>query len=71
MERVTNGSMWCCIVSRRHNGAVKTNPFFILKTIASSKRMSVDKYEELVRTDGEIRTLTFERCVRINIKEAA
>lgn len=69
MEQVTNGSMWCCIVSRRHNGAVKTNPFFLIKTIAPSKRMSVSKYTELVKTDAEVRPLTFERCSRINIKE--
>lgn len=69
MDLASNTGMWCCIVSRRQNGAVKTRPFLLLRTIAESKRASVAKYEEAVAKDSEVRSLTFERCNRVTIRE--
>lgn len=69
MDLASNNSMWCCIVARRHDGAIKTRPFLLLQTIAESKRASVAKYEKAVATDGEVRCLTFERCARVTIRE--
>lgn len=69
MDQVTKSGLYCCIVSRRHAGAVNTLPFFITRTLAKTKRDSIAMLDALIKTESEYRTLHFERCSKVTIRE--